>query len=659
MKTDNPGAFASPPTPAAVTSVSEQLKVCISLGLRLLQGVWVTAIIYLSLSVGDTGLRLAIGQLFGLITNIIQGGAASETHVTGFYVAWVVAAAAGIALPFLLKQVTTKLDGTMTNKLRDDLFRRMMIQSPEFFHKNDPGRLTAIVNQLSIEAQVTTRQLLVDPVIQFVSLVLSAGIIVWNLLRAQGDGSNPIIWVGIGLVFCFALLSPWLVARLSDRLQTAAVALREENLTLAGLVTGALQSPEEIQAFRAENMLATKHRRLLDRLLGARIRQTMNVQLLNAIDDLPLLAVQAGLVGFAIFGGLTTAGANPALAGSVIAILLQAPVLMAPIRALSNYISMLRLYWPSIETVNSVLESVPRTQDRPDARDFEQVTPDLKVRDLTFSYAPGLPNVFRGTSFEVPPEKITALVAKMGQGKTTMFRLALRFNEPTGGTIEIGGHPPDRYTLESLRKHAVMMSQFPSWFHDTLRENIKLAKPDATDDEIQAVCEQTGMWKVLLDKIGANPLDQPFAAGRMLSGGQKKLLALSRCLLRQPQFLFLDEPTAGMDNWEKYNLVEPIRRACRNKTVIVVDHDIPWLMQLCDHFIVLNDGQVVQQGSLSDLLREEGLFRELAMLPAVPLAPLLNLLHTEGLLTDVLEAPVSSTAWQSVERRSTARSSRH
>ena len=261
------------------------------------------------------------------------------------------------------------------------------------------------------------------------------------------------------------------------------------------------------------------------------------------------------------------------------------------------------------------------------------------MRDLSFAYGPDLPKVFDGLDLTAPEGKITAVVAKMGQGKTTLFRLALRFQRPDSGRIEIGGHSPDDFTLSSLRRHAVMMSQFPAWFHDTLRENLRIARSDADDAELRAACERTGMWPILEQKIGGDPLDQPFAAGRMLSGGQKKLLALSRCLLRDPQFLFLDEPTAGMDNHEKFRLVKPIRRACKGKTVLVVDHDIPWLMQLCDHIIVIDGGKVVQQGGASDLLREKGLFRELVMLPARPLFPVLDALREEGVLEEVLDAP--------------------
>jgi ATP-binding cassette, subfamily B, bacterial len=106
-------------------------------------------------------------------------------------------------------------------------------------------------------------------------------------------------------------------------------------------------------------------------------------------------------------------------------------------------------------------------------------------------------------------------------------------------------------------------------------------------------------------------LDRPFGSGQTLSGGQRKLLALSRCLLRSPTFLFLDEPTTGMDNLEKLSLVEGLRNACRGKTAIVVDHDILWLRRFCDYFVVLEGGKVAQRGTAEELLAAEGPFRTL------------------------------------------------
>jgi len=156
-----------------------------------------------------------------------------------------------------------------------------------------------------------------------------------------------------------------------------------------------------------------------------------------------------------------------------------------------------------------------------------------------------------------------------------------------------------------------MMSQFPAFFYDTLSSNMQMAKANATDEEIRAICEKTGVWKILQAGVQGNPLDEEFAAARRLSGGQKKLLALTRCLLRNPSILFLDEPTVGMDNVEKFSMLEIIKNALRGHTVMVVDHDLRWLMPFCDYFVVLDNGKIEEQGTAQELLQRGGLFAEL------------------------------------------------
>lgn len=106
-------------------------------------------------------------------------------------------------------------------------------------------------------------------------------------------------------------------------------------------------------------------------------------------------------------------------------------------------------------------------------------------------------------------------------------------------------------------------------------------------------------------------LDAPFASGTRLSGGQRRLFALTRCLLRDPAILLLDEPTTGLDNKEKADLIPILRKVCAEKTVVIVDHDIHWIHRFCDHFVVLENGRTEEFGSREDVLERSSLFRQL------------------------------------------------
>ncbi len=148
--------------------------------------------------------------------------------------------------------------------------------------------------------------------------------------------------------------------------------------------------------------------------------------------------------------------------------------------------------WPRIETVNKMLESRASREERSGTVKVESIAPTLEAKNLTFSYKPDSRRIFDDVSFELPPGKITGFVAKMGQGKTTFFKLALRFYDPQKGQVILGGRPVGDYAADNLYDHIAMMSQFPAFFHDTLRANMKMAKPDATDAEIRQFARRLG-----------------------------------------------------------------------------------------------------------------------------------------------------------------------
>jgi ABC-type multidrug transport system fused ATPase/permease subunit len=385
--------------------------------------------------------------------------------------------------------------------------------------------------------------------------------------------------------------------------------MQEKMLALNSLVTGAMQSPEEIQTMEAEPLFSQKHDLQLDALLRSRLKSTLTIESVNLVNGLPSWFIQVVMLAFSVY--LAIRSGNAESAGNVVAIFLITPALMSPIASLSAYIVMAGGAWPRIETVNQMMESRASREERSGTVKVESVTPTLEAKNITFSYKPDSRRIFDDVSFELPPGKITGFVAKMGQGKTTFFKLALRFYDPQQGEVLLGGRPVGDYAADNLYDHIAMMSQFPAFFHDTLRANMKMAKPDATDAEIRAICEETGVWSVLQAGVPGNPLDAQFAAGRRLSGGQRKLLALTRCLLRNPAVLFLDEPTVGMDNQEKFGILGLIRQASKNHTVMVVDHDLRWLLPFCDYFIVLNDGKIAERGSGDELLARRGLFHDL------------------------------------------------
>jgi len=538
---------------------------------------------------------------------------APKSRLLTVSILWAVFALAALGMGLPMRAISTKLDLALSNKLRSQLFARLLRQSPEFYHTHESGELNAVVNQFTVEAAMTLRQVSVDMLLQIVTLGITVGLLIYNF---QMQGPPPVIggvavppWAIPLAIVLFAFISPWVTGKLSNKVRDVSRDLQEKMVSLNSLVTGAMQSPEEIQAMEAEPLFVAKHDKQLQSLLKSRIKNTLTMEYMGLISGLPSWVVQVVMLAFAVFAAYRSG--NPAAAGNVVAIFLLTPQLMGPIQALSVYIIMAGSAWPRIETVNEMMESKARREERSGTLKVDSIEHTLAAKNLTFSYSPSGRKIFDDISFELPPGKITGFVAKMGQGKTTFFKLALRFYDPQQGEVILGGRPVGDYAADNLYEHIAMMSQFPAFFYDTLRTNMQMAKADATDEEIRAICEKTGVWKILQAGVQGNPLDEEFAGGRRLSGGQRKLLALTRCLLRNPSILFLDEPTVGMDNMEKFAMLEMIQNALKGHTVMVVDHDLRWLLPFCDYFIVLDDGKIAERGSSEELLQRHGLFYEL------------------------------------------------
>ena len=170
-------------------------------------------------------------------------------------------------------------------------------------------------------------------------------------------------------------------------------------------------------------------------------------------------------------------------------------------------------------------------------------------------------------------------------------------------------------TLASLRRHVAKVSQFPLFVADTIRTNFKLANDQATDAELEEVCRRTGLWEVLEKAAGphSHPLDYllPRASGEGLSGGQRRLLAVTRAFLLHPAILLLDEPTTGIDAIGRSQVAAVLREACRGLTVLLVDHDMEFISHFADWVCCLEHGKFDEVGSPDELAGRPGLFRDL------------------------------------------------
>ena len=233
----------------------------------------------------------------------------------------------------------------------------------------------------------------------------------------------------------------------------------------------------------------------------------------------------------------------------------------------------------------------------------------VTLRGAQVRYRPNAPAALDGVDLDLPPGRRVALIGPNGAGKSTVAAVLLRFVELTAGTVTLNGHHLSSYAADDIRAKIGGCAQDPHIFNASLRDNLRLARPDATDEQLADAADRAR----LLDWIRSLPLgwDTPVgASGAALSGGQRQRLALARALLADPALLILDEPTAHLEADTRRALTADLLAVTAGRTTLLITHDLDGLDQL-DEIVVLKDGRVTERGSHAQLIRAKGSYRRL------------------------------------------------
>ncbi len=498
---------------------------------------------------------------------------------------------------WLMNTINNRITYHVVRDIRNEAFKKIEILPLKYIDAHPSGE---IVNRVIADADQFAEGLLMGFTQLFTGVVTILGTLVFLF---------TISWQIALVVVLVTPLSLFIARFISTRTYRMFHLQSETRGQQTAFIDEMIGSQKVVQAFSHEDEALEKFDEINERLADCSLKATFFSSLTNPSTRFVNSVVYAGVALSGALICIATAGtANPFTIGQLSCCLSYSNQYTKPFNEISGVITELQNALACASRIFELIEEEPQVSEPANAVTLNNVEGSVELSDLEFSYVPDR-KLIEGLNLSVQPGQRIAIVGPTGCGKTTIINLLMRFYDVNGGSIKVEGNDIRDVTRNSLRSSYGMVLQ-ETWLKSgTIRDNIVMGKPDATDEEVIAAAKASHAHSFI--KRLPQGYDTVITEdGGNLSQGQKQLLCITRVMLCLPPMLILDEATSSIDTRTEIKIQEAFARMMKGRTSFIVAHRLSTIRE-ADVILVMKDGHIIEQGNHEQLLKQDGFYAKL------------------------------------------------
>ncbi len=511
------------------------------------------------------------------------------TWMAGFYVV-------SSIFSYLLQVLMITISRKVVYQMRKDVFEKLLALPVGYFDVHQGGD---IISRISYDID-TVNMSLSDDVVQLLTTVITVSGAFFMML---------VISPSLVLIFAFTMpfsmcITRYLTGKTRPLFRARSATLGELNGFAEEMVSGQRTLKAYCQEENTIRRFEEKNEKAMKAYYRAEYYGSIVGPMVNFINNLSLSMISVFGAILYLFGKMSM--------GNISSFVLYSRKFSGPINEAANIISDLQSSMAAAERVFRLLDELEEAADAPDARELVEAKGEVELNHVRFGYNPAK-TVIHDLSFHVKPGKMIAIVGPTGAGKTTLINLLMRFYDVDGGFITVDGEEIRMIKRDGLRRSYAMVLQDTWLFTGTIYENLAYGSLEGDtqkqEEQVRAAAKAAGIdgfirrlpdgYRTVLSDEGTN-----------ISKGQKQLLTIARAMLLPARMLILDEATSDVDTRTEMKIQEAMRKLMEGKTCFVIAHRLSTIRN-ADHILVVNDGDVIQQGTHDTLLNQEGLYRQM------------------------------------------------